>query len=96
MDVVDCRIRLDAAAGELCVTEFGSRVTGADEWMSKFKIKVARIEAAAGTRAVCITFHIDRGAVSFQVPIHLGALRQTSTTIPKWFEPPEVRCIVPS
>jgi hypothetical protein len=32
--------------------------------MSKFKIKVARIEAAAGGRAVCITFQIDRGAVS--------------------------------
>jgi hypothetical protein len=41
--------------------------------MSKCKIKVARIEAAAGGRAVCITFQIDRGAVSFQVPIHLSA-----------------------
>jgi hypothetical protein len=41
--------------------------------MSKFKIKVARIEAVADSRAVCITFQIDRGAVSFQVPIHLSA-----------------------
>jgi hypothetical protein len=41
--------------------------------MSKFKIKVARIEAVAGSRAVCITFQIDRGGVSFQVPIHLSA-----------------------
>jgi hypothetical protein len=41
--------------------------------MSKFKIKVARIEAVAGSRAVCITFQIDRGAISFQVPIHLSA-----------------------
>ena len=40
---------------------------------SKFKIKVARIEAAMGNRAdqVCITFQIDQGAVGFQVPIHL-------------------------
>ena len=41
--------------------------------MSKFKIKMARIEAVAGSRAVCITFQIDRGAVSFQVPIHVSA-----------------------
>jgi hypothetical protein len=42
------------------------------ELMSRFKIKVARIEAARGSRAVSVTFQIDRGAVSFQVPIHLG------------------------
>jgi hypothetical protein len=41
--------------------------------MSKFKIKMARIEAVAGSRAVCITFQIGRGAVSFQVPIHVSA-----------------------
>jgi hypothetical protein len=42
--------------------------------MSKFKIKVARIEAAAGNRAdsqICITFEITRGPDRFQVPIHL-------------------------
>jgi len=41
--------------------------------MSRFKIKAARIEAVRGSRAVSITFQIDRGAVSFQVPIHLDA-----------------------
>ena len=44
--------------------------------MGKFKIKVARIEAAAGGRAhphVCVTFQIERGAVGFQVPIRLNA-----------------------
>jgi DNA-binding FadR family transcriptional regulator len=40
--------------------------------MSKFNMKVARIEAAAGSGTVCITFQIDRGAVSFQVPIRLS------------------------
>ncbi len=43
--------------------------------MGKFKIKVARIEAATGSRAdsdVCITFSIDRRTVSFQVPIRLS------------------------
>jgi hypothetical protein len=39
--------------------------------MSRFKIKVARIEAVRGSRAVSVTFQIDRRAVSFQVPIHL-------------------------
>ena len=39
---------------------------------SKFKIKVARIEAAAGSRTICITFQIERGAVRFQVPIRLN------------------------
>src|ERR1051326_4028459 len=44
------------------------------ETMSKFKIKVARIEAAGGKGAdsqVCITFAITRRSVGFQVPIHL-------------------------
>ena len=44
--------------------------------MSKFKIKVARIEAARGNRAhsqVCVTFQITHGPVGFQVPIHLKA-----------------------
>jgi hypothetical protein len=40
--------------------------------MRKSKIKVARIEAAAGSRTVCITFQIERGAVRFQVPIRLS------------------------
>jgi len=42
--------------------------------MSRFKIKVARIEAARDHRAdsqICITFQITHGAVEFQVPIHL-------------------------
>ena len=43
--------------------------------MSKFKIKVARIEAAGGKRAdsrVCITFAITRGSVGFQVSTSEG------------------------
>ena len=42
--------------------------------MSKFKVKVARIESARGGRPgshVCITFEIKDGAAVFQVPIHL-------------------------
>ena len=41
--------------------------------MSKYRIKLARIEAAMGNRSdqVCITFQIDQGRVGFQVPIHL-------------------------
>jgi hypothetical protein len=39
--------------------------------MSKFKIKMARIEASEDSK-VCITFQINRGAVSFQVPIRLN------------------------
>jgi hypothetical protein len=46
--------------------------SSASERMNRFKIKVARIEAVPGSRAVSVTFQIDRGAVSFQVPIHLG------------------------
>lgn len=43
--------------------------------MSKFKIKVARIEAARGSpdSQVCITFQINHESVGFQVPIHLKA-----------------------
>jgi hypothetical protein len=43
--------------------------------MTKFKIKVARIETTGpGNRdgQVCITFQIDRGPVNFQVPIPLS------------------------
>jgi hypothetical protein len=43
--------------------------------MSKFKIKVARIETVAGTERdtqVRITFQIDRGLITFQVPIFLS------------------------
>jgi hypothetical protein len=42
--------------------------------MSKFKIKVARIETHTGSRAapqVCITFQIERGEINFQLPIRL-------------------------
>jgi hypothetical protein len=43
--------------------------------MSKFKIKLARIEAVAGAKRdpqVCITFQVDRERISFQVPIFLS------------------------
>ena len=43
--------------------------------MSKFKIKVARIETAVRGNQdgqVCITFQIDRGPINFQVPIPLS------------------------
>jgi hypothetical protein len=42
--------------------------------MSRFKIKLARIEAVAGAERdpqVCITFQVDRERISFQVPIFL-------------------------
>jgi hypothetical protein len=44
--------------------------------MSKFKVKVARIEAARGSRSdsqVCITFEIKDGPAVFHVPIRLKA-----------------------
>ncbi len=47
--------------------------------MSKFRIKVARIEAAPGREEVCITFQIQRGAVSFQVPIRLSVSNYDDT-----------------
>jgi hypothetical protein len=50
-------------------------VAAMDESMSKFKIKVARIETGTGSRAdphVCATFQIKRAEVSFQVPIRLS------------------------
>jgi hypothetical protein len=43
--------------------------------MSQFKIKLERIEIAEGDREdrqVCVTFQIERGAISFQVPICLN------------------------
>jgi hypothetical protein len=43
--------------------------------MSKFKIKVLRIERTAGggtAPQVCITFQIERGEIGFQMPICLG------------------------
>jgi hypothetical protein len=46
-----------------------------DESMSKFKIKMSRIETATGRHAdtqVCVTFQIDCGTVHFQVPIRLN------------------------
>jgi hypothetical protein len=54
---------------------FGSAAAGAEESMSKFKIKIARIEVASDSQAdsqVCITFQIDRGTVNFRVPILLN------------------------
>ena len=48
------------------------RATG--EWMSKVKIKVARIEEVGDSRAgpqVCITFAIDCGTVHFRVPVRV-------------------------
>lgn len=52
--------------------------------MRKFKIKMARIETASGRHAnsqVCITFQIDRGTVTFQVPIHLKGSDYDDTEI---------------
>jgi len=43
--------------------------------MSKFKIKVARIEATGRgrqDRQIRVTFQVDRGPTSFQVPIVLS------------------------
>ena len=43
--------------------------------MSKFKIKVARIETVAGAEEdtqVRITFQVDRELITFQVPIFLS------------------------
>ena len=42
--------------------------------MSKFKIKVARIETTrrGQARQVCVTFQVDGAASSFQVPILLS------------------------
>src|SRR5438552_14650739 len=56
-------------------SRFRSMVAAVDESMSKFKIKVARIETGIGSRAdphVCVTFQIKRAEVSFQVPIRLS------------------------
>lgn len=42
--------------------------------MSKFKIKMARIELTSGRQAnpqVCVTFQVDRGTTNFHVPILL-------------------------
>jgi hypothetical protein len=43
--------------------------------MGQFKIKLGRIEITASgpeDRQVCVTFQIEHGAVSFQVPICLN------------------------
>jgi hypothetical protein len=42
--------------------------------MSKFKIKMARIEATSGRAdtQVCVTFQIHRGTINFPVSIHLN------------------------
>jgi hypothetical protein len=40
--------------------------------MSKFRIKVARIEATTRGGPVCVTFQVERGTVGFQVPIRLS------------------------
>ena len=71
----------------------GRRGLNPSDPMSNFKIKVARIESAArGKRdaEVCITFQVDRGSLSFQVPIRLS---MGISTIRKWFEQREMRCI---
>ena len=49
-------------------SRFRSMVAAVDGSMSKFKIKVARIETGTGSRAdphVCVTFQIKRAEVSF-------------------------------
>jgi hypothetical protein len=43
--------------------------------MSKFKIKMARIELASGRQGesqVCVTFQIDRGTTNFHVSVLLN------------------------
>jgi hypothetical protein len=63
------------AAGELCHGIFRSLAAGQVDPMSKFKIKVARIETVAGAEEdtqVRITFQVDRGLITFQVPIFLS------------------------
>jgi hypothetical protein len=50
--------------------------------MSKFTIKMARIETARGSHAdplICITFQIERGAIKFELPIHLRAAAYDDT-----------------
>jgi hypothetical protein len=42
------------------------------ESMSKFKIKVARIETTGRGKQIRVTFQVDRGPTSFQVPIILS------------------------
>jgi hypothetical protein len=50
--------------------------------MSKFTIKMARIEKARGSAAdpqICITFQIERGAIRFDLPIRLSAAAYDDT-----------------
>jgi hypothetical protein len=56
-----------------------------DQSMSKFKIKLARIEAASGRAdtQVCITFQIERGTVNFPVPIRLNGSDYDDTEMVK-------------
>jgi hypothetical protein len=64
-----------AGSGELCHAILNRQRPARVVSMSKFKIKVARIEAVAGAEGdpqVCITFQVDRGRITFQVPIFLS------------------------
>jgi hypothetical protein len=61
----------DARLGEVGF----SQIEATHGSMSEFKIKVARIERTADGRAApqfCITFQIERGAISFQMPVRLN------------------------
>lgn len=62
-------------AGELCHAILDRQRSAWVDPMSKFKIKVARIERVAGAEEdtqVRITFQLDRGLITFQVPIFLS------------------------
>lgn len=63
---------MQVAAGELCHAILDRQRPAP---MSKFNIKVARIEAVAGAEEdaqVRITFQVDRGSTTFQVPIFMS------------------------
>lgn len=63
---------MQVAAGELCHAILDRQ---RPDPMSKFNIKVARIEAVAGAEEgaqVRITFQVDRGPTTFQVPIFMS------------------------
>jgi hypothetical protein len=67
-------IYAQVAAGELCHAILDRQRPARVDPMSKFKIKVARIETVAGTEEdtqVRITFQVDRGLITFQVPIRI-------------------------
>jgi hypothetical protein len=59
-------------AGRAGGTAFTTVTREPSESMSKFKIRVARIEATGRGKQIRVTFQVDRGPTSFQVPIILS------------------------